>query len=114
MLVARTRTHGMNGTLEQTMWLSAKVRAKKKHVPFNIELSDVIIPAFCPLLGIPIRKSKKSLSPNSPSLDRIIPALGYVKGNVRVISHKANTAKSNLTIEEMETLLTNWRKSCPQ
>lgn len=109
-LLKRTYKHGQTGTLEHTMWLSARVRAKKKNIPFNLELSDVVIPSFCPLLEIPIRKSKSALSSNSPTLDRIIPAVGYVKGNVRVISHKANTSKSNLTIKEMELLLKNWRK----
>ena len=42
---------------------------------------------------------------NSPSLDRIRPQLGYVAGNVRVISNRANHLKSNGTISEFEAVL---------
>jgi hypothetical protein len=54
------------------------------------------------ILGIPLVMGDKYAHDNSPSLDRIIPELGYVKGNIMVISHKANTIKSNANIEELE------------
>lgn len=38
---------------------------------------------------------------NAPSLDRIRPALGYVPGNVRVISYKANRLRNNGTFIEI-------------
>ena len=41
------------------------------------------------------------LGDDSPSLDRIVSSLGYVKGNIRVISYKANRVKSNATLEEL-------------
>ena len=34
-------------------------------------------------------------SPNSPSLDRLIPEKGYTKSNVQFISFKANRIKNN-------------------
>lgn len=37
----------------------------------------------------------------SPSVDRINPHLGYVPGNVQVISYKANSMKRNCTMEEL-------------
>jgi hypothetical protein len=40
----------------------------------------------------------------SPTLDRIDNAKGYVKGNVCVISKKANTMKNNATPEEVRKL----------
>jgi hypothetical protein len=39
--------------------------------------------------------------PHSPSLDRRVPELGYVKGNVEVISMKANAIKSYAAPEEI-------------
>jgi hypothetical protein len=48
----------------------------------------------CPVLGIPIILGGK-LSKNSPSLDKMVPGLGYVRGNVLVISHRANTMKGD-------------------
>ena len=47
-------------------------------------------------------RGKKGAVPSSPSLDRIIPELGYVPGNVQVISHQANTMKSNATLKELK------------
>lgn len=46
-------------------------------------------------------KGKSGPQPDSPSIDRIIPALGYVKGNVIVVSQRANTIKNNATPEEL-------------
>lgn len=86
------------------MVLRAKERAKKKGLPFNITEEDLVIPDRCPVLGMTLDygfKNTGKLMPNSPSLDRRIPELGYVKGNVQVISAKANWIKSNATPEEL-------------
>ena len=98
----------------------AKSRAKKKGLEFNIDITDIDVPIICPILGIPIIKeykkgTKGGPSPNSPSLDRIDNSKGYVKGNVRVISHKANTMKHNATsldlIRFAEWVLHNYKNS---
>lgn len=70
------------------MFRGAKARAKKAGLPFDLTLEDIVIPALCPALGTPMVK---------PSLDRTIPSLGYVKGNVQVISHRANRLKCDCT-----------------
>lgn len=81
----------------------AKYRAKKTGLPFNLELADIIIPAICPILKMPLELGEKIKggSDLSPSLDRKVSALGYVKGNVWVISRKANAMKNNANIEEL-------------
>jgi len=84
----------------------AKRRAKGKGHEFNIDKTDIDIPILCPILGIPIVKvytKGKNSGPtsNSPSLDRIDNTKGYIKGNVRVISHKANTMKHNASPIEL-------------
>jgi hypothetical protein len=68
-----------------------------------LDVDDVTIPAFCPVLGLPLFRNQggKAQGPNSPTIDRIIPALGYVRGNVRVISSRANSIKSDSTPEEL-------------
>ena len=55
----------------------------------------------CPYLGIPLAGGEGKLARTSPTLDRIIPAAGYVEGNVEVISHRANTMKCEATPGEL-------------
>lgn len=89
----------------------AKTRAKKKHIPFNLRPADIILPARCPVLGIPMYYDPGlGLHEGSPSLDRLIPSLGYVPGNVRVISFRANQIKSDGTLEELEAIAKWLRK----
>ena len=78
----------------RVMFRRARRRAAKFGIPFNIDYDDVVIPKTCPALGIPIIVGGR-LSDNSPSLDRINPNSGYVKGNVAVICNRANRIKSD-------------------
>ena len=96
---------------------SAKSRAKKRNLPCTITVDDFEIPEFCPVLGVPLwtsaTKSESShAGPNSPSLDRFHPALGYVPGNVVVISQRANLLKGDGTLEEHKRLVA-WMESWP-
>jgi hypothetical protein len=68
-----------------------------------------VIPGVCPILGIPIVIDGKGQRDDCPSADRRIPELGYVKGNVRIVSMKANRIKNNATLEELEKILTDMR-----
>jgi hypothetical protein len=90
----------------KVLFNSAKRRAKDKNFEFNIEETDINMPAMCPILDIPILKvytegKKSGPTPNSASLDRIDNNKGYVKGNVQVISHLANTMKASATEEQL-------------
>lgn len=71
----------------------AKVRAKQRGVPFNLTVNDLTLPDNCPVLGIPLRVGGNWQE--APSLDCIIPADGYVPGNIQVMSKLANTMKSS-------------------
>lgn len=86
---------------ELVLLQNAKGRARRGKIPFDLTAADVTVPETCPILGIPLRIGEGSASPNSPSLDRIDPQRGYVRGNVLVISHRANTIKSDATPEEL-------------
>jgi hypothetical protein len=86
----------------------ARARAKKVGVPFDLSREDIVMPERCPVLGIEFKWGTGAMgwrNMASPSLDRIIPRLGYVRGNVRVISNRANHLKSNGTISEFEAVL---------
>jgi hypothetical protein len=86
---------------------SARKRAKEYNIPFNLTSEDIILPKICPILKNPIEYENRQATKYSPSLDRIIPELGYVKGNIQVISQLANSMKSNATKEELITFSKN-------
>ena len=86
---------------------NAKNRARRKGVPFHITIDDFEIPDVCPLLRIPLKRNKGQAGDDSASLDRLIPDKGYVKGNILVISHRANVIKNNASIDELMTLTDN-------
>lgn len=94
---------------EKRMYNSARWRARRKNVPFTIQLSDIQIPTHCPVLGIELTKGSKNRD-TRPSLDRIEPSLGYVPGNVVVISLRANRIKNDATAHEL-FLVHQWLSS---
>ena len=79
-------------------------RAKAKNLPFNIteEYVKSITPKdmICPALGIKMNTSVEDLD-SKPSLDRLVPEKGYVKGNVIVVSFRVNRIKTDATPEEL-------------
>jgi hypothetical protein len=78
--------------------ISARKRAKKKGFEFSISSEDLEIPDVCPILGVKlVRKSRYA-----PSIDRKDSAVGYVPGNVWVVSRVANTMKNDATITELK------------
>lgn len=75
----------------------AKKRALKKGIPFDISIDYVrtLLVEHCPVFGTPFKYGGNGgIKPESPALDRIKPELGYVEGNVHIISVKANNIKS--------------------
>jgi hypothetical protein len=90
----------------QALFREGRRRAREKGLEFTLRLSDVPgIPSHCPIIGIPIVAGANNLHPGSPSLDRINSDHGYIPGNVRVISHRANVLKSNITLEQARALV---------
>ena len=88
------------------MLSGAKQRAKDKGLMFDLHYEDVQIPNICPILRIPLIPSVDgSHNDNSPSLDRRIPYLGYTRGNVKVISMKANRIKTDANSNEIAAVL---------
>lgn len=93
---------------ERQLCNRARDRAKRFGLEFDITYRDFDIPELCPLLGIPLYIAVgQGHYPNVPTLDRIDNSKGYVKGNVWVISKKANTMKSNASWEELVTFALN-------
>ena len=82
-------------------------KAKNKGINFNIDSKYLskIWPedGKCPALKIKMKKGQSNGggSYNSPSIDRIIPDLGYIKGNVHWISKRANQIMSDATPDQV-------------
>lgn len=75
---------------------SARRRARKKNLPCNITAAYIasIMTDRCPVFGTKFRfLGNKTIRPESPTIDRKVPSKGYVKGNVVVISSRANLIK---------------------
>lgn len=82
---------------------SAGHRAKRKGIPHNIN-GDHLLGLWdsnggkCCITGVPFdlsygEKLQRGWSKaNAPSLDRIVPELGYIKGNVRLVTFQVNCA----------------------
>ncbi len=90
----------------------ARIRSRNSGVPFLITHDDVSVPSHCPVLGIPLmfRHSGRGQYDESPTLDRIVPSLGYVAGNVAVISGRANRIKNVGSADEHEAVAAWMRK----
>lgn len=83
------------------MFANARNRAKRDGLPFTITREDIVIPEFCPALGVKLEAGSKLHQPNSPSLDKIVPEKGYVPGNIVVVSFLANSIKRDATVEQL-------------
>lgn len=102
-------SHALTGT---------KGRAKQKGLEFNLTIEDFQdVPDICPVLGIPIDKTfQERRGPYDfkkrdfcPSVDRIDNTKGYVKGNIVIVSNRANRLKNDATMAELEAILRFYR-----
>lgn len=84
----------------------ARKRAKENGVECTLRARDIPdVPEKCPITHVKLVKNTGKWSHDSYSLDRKDPSKGYIPGNVAIISWKANSLKSNLTLEQVERLL---------
>ncbi len=94
---------------EKALLSRTKRKAKIKGLDHNLELVDIIIPKTCPVLGVPLTPRDPGLEKgkvwnNTPSVDRIDNSRGYVKGNIIIVSWRANNLKSDANPEELRKL----------
>lgn len=107
------RLSEMGDSLKKSMVSRAKQRSTNSNIPFDITYEDFDVPSVCPALGIPLTlHNKQGGCANSPSLDRIHPEKGYTKGNVCIISKRANSIKSDATWEEVQAVADFMKKFC--
>lgn len=90
-----------------TRFLSkAKERATEKNLPIDLDVDylESIATEYCPVFKTNFVWGFTGNGRDNvygPSLDRVIPELGYVKGNVVFISVVANNIKQNVTEKEL-------------
>ena len=103
----RTNAYRDKNPAARLLW-SCRHRATQLGLPCDLMEEDIIIPTHCPVLGIELnhRTARRDAprAANSPSVDRRIPALGYVVGNIQVISWRANRLKSDASLADTEAL----------
>lgn len=83
--------------------------AKKQGLPLGFsnaaELASYVVeiaPTKCPVFDVEFVERGSGFSNWSPSIDKIDPKLGYVRGNIQVISMLANCMKRNASREQLE------------
>jgi hypothetical protein len=77
-------------------------QSRKKGIECDLDETDIKIPKKCPILGIPL--SYDGSFTNFPSVDRIDNSKGYIKGNIIVVSWRANRLKSDATVQELRKI----------
>jgi hypothetical protein len=90
------------------MLIAARTRATRERLDFEItaaDFPDLDYISVCPVLSIEFDWTSSKCCAASPSIDRIDNSLGYVPGNVRLISWRANSLKSDAVIEELEAVI---------
>jgi hypothetical protein len=83
---------------------SCKNRARRQKLPFDLNEQDLANPKQCPVLGIPLAPDYTKRTDNTPSVDRIVPEKGYVRGNVAVVSWRANRLKNDASLSELRAI----------
>lgn len=84
---------------------------KSRKILFDITPNDISVENECPICGIEMRiSSRRGGSAVSPTLDKIIPNRGYVKGNIAVICKSCNSLKGKGSAEEHHRIA-NWIES---
>lgn len=90
---------------------NAKKRSKEKNLSFNIDENYIksIFPLdnCCSVFGTKFVRNDYYAK---ATLDRIIPELGYIKGNIIIISNRANMIKSDCSFEELFSIIDSFRE----
>jgi hypothetical protein len=97
----------------KTMLRRVRNRAARSGLEFSITEVDLLVdgkvPIICPVFGTQLvydggNGAPGKYRPETASLDRIDNSLGYVPGNVMIISFRANRVKQDATLKEIQQI----------
>lgn len=96
-------------------WAATKIArlkqsAAKRGIEFSLTTEDLMElgrPKYCKYLEVELDYTAEGLQPNSPSVNRIDPAKGYIVGNIEIISNKANSMLLNASYGELMAFVRN-------
>lgn len=93
---------------------NVKGSAVRRGIKFDLEYTDIPhLPEYCPLipsLKLTYNGEEGFNNINRATIDRIDSNLGYVKGNIQVISRLANTMKNQASLDQLEEFSLNCLK----
>lgn len=83
--------------------IKSRIKSTGRNLEFSITIDDLEVPEYCPLLNVKLdyEIGKGYQNGYTASIDRIDNNLGYIKGNVWVVSKLANTMKNRASVEEL-------------
>ena len=92
----------------ESLWKTSRGRSILRKIPFRITVDDIssVVGPVCPVFGVPWTPE----GPYRPTLDRIIPEVGYVPGNIVVVSDLANRIKSDAPIHQIRQVLSFYER----
>ena len=107
---AEARAHSYKWRAEHPishLIIVARCRAKRLGLAFEIYAGDFVdAPLYCPVFGMKLKYYGQA-GPNDPAsatLDRIDQRKGYVRGNVAIVSFRANNLKGKANPEDLVAL----------
>jgi len=98
-------------------YLAAQARAgaKRANCPIDIDASYIEElwarqKGLCHWLGLPMEPSMQTRSPSRPSVDKLEPSKGYVRGNVVLTTQFANMGRNACPAEHFATFVKSLRE----
>lgn len=97
-------------------WQRLRVRSKRIGALFLISKNDFLDQwrsqgGICFYTDIPlIARAGEGKHPNSVSIDKIVPHLGYVSGNVVFAANRVNSMKHDASLDEMALWMPSWHE----
>lgn len=96
------------------LFMAARYRATQEGCPFDITADDVLaiwpVDNRCPIFGTVFQRDRRSVTKHGrgATLDKVIPEQGYVRGNIAILSRRANAVKQDCTDPNVFHRLGNW------